>query len=401
MRDLGYCTPSVTPGHRYRITAWYKSSRPSNFIAFTRDSLGGFYYWATSGDFAAASTWTKATWVTPVIPSGVNGVSFGLAIAAERVRSPSTTSASTTPRPAASPTRRRRPSLLPLPATARQWRAPSRSRRTPRDNTAVDHVDFLVDGTVVGTIPSGVYSYPWDSRTVANGTHTITVRAVDTAGQLDDLGRSHGHGRQLDRQPAPEPVARDCRSAARRPAGCSAGSARTRSRGRERATPTPALSPKKLDVTSFTDGDRKLVNTQDSGACAPAVTPGHTYTVSAYYKSNATARIFAYYRSSAGVWTFWTSTSFPASSTWARASLGLPCRAARRDEPLGRHGPERRRLRHDGRLLALRQRAAWTRSRRRRRSPATAPPRRRDAAPAGTTRPSRSASAPPIRAARG
>ena len=77
-------------------------------------------------------------------------------------------------------------------------------------------------------------------------------------------------------------------------------------------------------MTSLTDGDRKLVSTQDSGACAPAVTAGDKYTVSVYYKSNVQARIFAYYRNSSGAWTFWGSASFPASSSWARASWATP-----------------------------------------------------------------------------
>ena len=50
------------------------------------------------------------------------------------------------------------------------------------DAGALDHVDFLVDGNVVGTDTSAPYNFSWDSTTVADGTHTITSRAVDTAG---------------------------------------------------------------------------------------------------------------------------------------------------------------------------------------------------------------------------
>jgi RHS repeat-associated protein len=50
------------------------------------------------------------------------------------------------------------------------------------DDGAVGHVDFLVDGNVAGTDTSAPYSFSWNSTAAGNGTHTITARAVDTAG---------------------------------------------------------------------------------------------------------------------------------------------------------------------------------------------------------------------------
>jgi RHS repeat-associated protein len=50
------------------------------------------------------------------------------------------------------------------------------------DDGKVDHVDFLVDGTVVGTASGAPYSRGWNSTTASNGTHTITANAVDNAG---------------------------------------------------------------------------------------------------------------------------------------------------------------------------------------------------------------------------
>ncbi len=322
MRDLGYCTPSVRPGHRYRITAWYRSSRISNYVAFTRDSLGAFHYWATSGDFAAASTWTHATWVTPVIPSGVNGVSFGLAIAGNGFltvddlglddASPNGV-ADTTP-PIVS---------LTAPGNGATVAGTVTLSANASDTTAVDHVDVLVDGTVVGTTSSGVYSHAWDSRAVENGTHTITVRAVDTAGNAATSAAvrvtAANSTVNLLQNPSLETAVGST------PTCWKLGGFGTNTYTWTRTTDAHSGSyAEALHVTSFSDGDRKLVSTQDSGACAPAVTPGRSYTVSAYYKANATARIFAFYRSSAGIWTYWTSMSFPASSRWARASFGLP-----------------------------------------------------------------------------
>jgi len=50
------------------------------------------------------------------------------------------------------------------------------------DDVAVDHVDFLVDGSRIATASTSPYSVTWDSSTVPAGPHTISARAVDTAG---------------------------------------------------------------------------------------------------------------------------------------------------------------------------------------------------------------------------
>jgi Bacterial Ig domain/Fibronectin type III domain len=50
------------------------------------------------------------------------------------------------------------------------------------DDMAIDHVDFLVDGSLVGTDGTAPYSVSWDSTTAADGPITITARAVDTSG---------------------------------------------------------------------------------------------------------------------------------------------------------------------------------------------------------------------------
>jgi hypothetical protein len=49
------------------------------------------------------------------------------------------------------------------------------------DDVAVDHVDFLVNGAVVGADTTAPYSVSWDSTAVADGAATIVARAVDTS----------------------------------------------------------------------------------------------------------------------------------------------------------------------------------------------------------------------------
>jgi peptidoglycan/xylan/chitin deacetylase (PgdA/CDA1 family) len=323
LRDFGFCTPSVTQGHRYRLTAWYKSNQPVNFVVSTRDSLGGFYYWDTSPSFPASSTWTQASWVTQSVPPGANGVSFGLAIAANGFLTvddlgfddSNGTGASDTTPPAVSVT---------APANGAAVAGIVNVVADATDDVAVDHVDFLVDGSLAGTSTSGPFSFGWNSRNVANGTHTITARAVDTAGNATTsstvtvtVANSNANALQ---NPSLETAAGTT------PTCWTLGGFGTNAFTWTRTTDAHSGGfAEQLDVTSITDGDRKLVNTQDAGICAPAVTPGHTYTVSAYYKSGVQPRIFAYYRSSAGIWTFWSSATFPASPTgWSQASWATP-----------------------------------------------------------------------------
>ena len=52
------------------------------------------------------------------------------------------------------------------------------------DDRRVDAVDFLVNGTVVGTDNAAPFEYTWNSAAVGNGTRTVTARATDDAGNV-------------------------------------------------------------------------------------------------------------------------------------------------------------------------------------------------------------------------
>ena len=80
--DLGACTPTVVPGNTYNLSVWYESTAVSQFALYYRTTFGNWVYWTSSPWFAAASTWTQATFTTPAVPAGANGVSFGLALIA-------------------------------------------------------------------------------------------------------------------------------------------------------------------------------------------------------------------------------------------------------------------------------------------------------------------------------
>ena len=85
--DLGYCTPTVLPGHSYTLSAWYKSTAPVKFSTNLRDSAfsSPFPFWMESTSpplgvppFPASADWALATWTTPEVPVGATGLLFGL-----------------------------------------------------------------------------------------------------------------------------------------------------------------------------------------------------------------------------------------------------------------------------------------------------------------------------------
>jgi hypothetical protein len=88
----------------------------------------------------------------------------------------------------------------------------------------------------------------------------------------------------------------------------------------------------RVDVTSWTGGDRKLVLTQRQSeqTCLAAVVPGKAYSMWAWYKgdwavygaSPAKVSIATYYRNASGSWVYWQSSPLLApSSTWTLASF--------------------------------------------------------------------------------
>jgi Polysaccharide deacetylase len=80
--DQGHCTPTVVPGNTYNLSVQYESTAVSQFALYYRTTTGSWVYWTSSPFFPASSTWATATFTTPAVPAGANGVSFGLALIA-------------------------------------------------------------------------------------------------------------------------------------------------------------------------------------------------------------------------------------------------------------------------------------------------------------------------------
>lgn len=85
----------------------------------------------------------------------------------------------------------------------------------------------------------------------------------------------------------------------------------------------------RMDISWFSDGDRRLISSLDLGACAPPTTVGHTYQLSGWYQSQGTVRMVAYSRNSAGNWTFLgQGPLLPATTTYTKATWTTPAMPA-------------------------------------------------------------------------
>ncbi len=80
-----------------------------------------------------------------------------------------------------------------------------------------------------------------------------------------------------------------------------------------------------LQVTHWSSGDAKLLPVMDLGRCAPAVTAGRSYQISAQYRATLPTQFDVYYRTWLGAWRYWTtSVEFPASPAWTKAAWTTP-----------------------------------------------------------------------------
>ena len=80
-----------------------------------------------------------------------------------------------------------------------------------------------------------------------------------------------------------------------------------------------------LVVSGYANGDAKLLQTLDGGACAPPAIAGHTYSLRTWYTSTTVTQFALYYRNAAGTWVYWTSSPwFGAATAYAQVSFTTP-----------------------------------------------------------------------------
>ncbi len=185
--DLGTCSPSVIPGDTYQLSGWYTATVVTQFEVYLRTTSGAWQYFTASPYFSATSTWTQATWTTPTIPAGYDGISFGLnlfSVGTLTVDDYAITPTSSAPvtTAAVSPA---------TPNGASNWyttTAPTVSLSTPATGVATT-TQYSFDGGSTWvtyaspvTIPSGTSTFSYRSITA---TQTETTHSIPFSVDLD------------------------------------------------------------------------------------------------------------------------------------------------------------------------------------------------------------------------
>jgi peptidoglycan/xylan/chitin deacetylase (PgdA/CDA1 family) len=77
----------------------------------------------------------------------------------------------------------------------------------------------------------------------------------------------------------------------------------------------------RLTMSSYTDGDQKIMPTLDLGTCTPSVTSGTSYQLSGWYTSTANTQFEVYLRTTSGAWVYWdASPYFTPATAWTPAT---------------------------------------------------------------------------------
>ncbi|MET3808960.1 polysaccharide deacetylase family protein [Arthrobacter sp. UYEF3] len=78
--DTGQCAPTVTPGHRYTMSAWYTSTAQTQFELYYRIGQGAWHYWTSSPFALPSATYTQTSWTSPPVPAGATAMSMALTL---------------------------------------------------------------------------------------------------------------------------------------------------------------------------------------------------------------------------------------------------------------------------------------------------------------------------------
>jgi peptidoglycan/xylan/chitin deacetylase (PgdA/CDA1 family) len=81
----------------------------------------------------------------------------------------------------------------------------------------------------------------------------------------------------------------------------------------------------RVDITSYVDGDAKLLTRMDLGECAIHVSEGQSYRVGVWFKASDRTQFSVSYRTDSGRWVYWASSPFfSPSDEWSHAEWTTP-----------------------------------------------------------------------------
>lgn len=154
------CAPSVQPGKVYTLGVDYTSTTNATGLTVFQHTATGWSYWTDLGALAGTAAWTRASATLPVVPAGVDRISFGVSLAANGTLT--TTGYTLAERVVAPPT----PGPAPgTPAVVGAWNV-----LNDRMPLRAIHTTLLHDGRVLLVAGSGN-----DGNAFAAGTFTAYV----------------------------------------------------------------------------------------------------------------------------------------------------------------------------------------------------------------------------------
>ncbi len=187
------------------------------------------------------------------------------------------------------------------------------------DTSGIANVTLLIDGTAVGSPDTTApYSFSWNSASVANGSHTISARATDTAG---NLGTAPVVTVTVNNATPPPTTTNLVLNSSLETAGTGGNPANFNRGGwgtnnRTYTYPVAGIAGNGVEVamTTYTNGDARWFFDP------VAVTPGQQYTFTYAYKSDVATNITLKFTKTDGTPLYIGIGLPPASSTWTNGT---------------------------------------------------------------------------------
>ncbi|MFU8788780.1 MAG: Ig-like domain-containing protein [Methylobacter sp.] len=345
-QNQGGCAPSMEADAIYQISAYYKATTSTTVVLFYLNANNAWQYWLDGPKLAASSNWAQMTHYIDSLPAGAKAVSFGIALSGVGTlttdeytlakvldsvpplnTAPSFTGGST------SLTILQDSPALDIKPNLRVSDTDSGQTLTWSQSTAPTHGTLAISGATATSgssaiTPGGTLTYQptpgysgsdsfsiqvSDGIATATRSFAITVTANNPPPVGSNLLINPSLELDLDNNTLP-----DCWQR-----GDWGSSTATWTRTNDAHSGSFA---QRLQITAYSNGDRKLLptmdNGQNAGACAPSVDAGAAYQISAYYKSSGTPTVVLFYLNTSGNWTYWKDgPKLAASTDWAQMSF--------------------------------------------------------------------------------
>jgi hypothetical protein len=175
-QDAGTCAPAASPGHTYRVSAFYLANAQPRFTIYCRAN-GTWTFFTQSPLLPSSATYVPASYLTPALPAQASAISVGLSLySVGSVTMDMFALAdidSTPPR-----------ATVASPAAGAHVSGIAPIVAATSDNVGVVRARFYLDGTQLGTRTVTPYRWNWNTATATKGSHTVAVQADDASGNV-------------------------------------------------------------------------------------------------------------------------------------------------------------------------------------------------------------------------